>query len=193
MNELPRPLVFPLGLHELAREADVLERDAATLLDGLTDEHANWRASPGAWSIAQCVDHLAVTQNTYLAAIESVLAGAARAPAGTVPRIAPSRPSLWFIRQMEPPVKMRFPAPKKIVPAPRRTPEDVGSAFRASLYRLRHTMHAASRLDLNRVRFPNPFAPVRFTIGTGLAVIVAHGRRHLWQAWQVRRSPGFPA
>jgi hypothetical protein len=193
MNEIPQPLVFPLGLDTLAREADVLEHDASALLEGLTDPQANWRPSPGAWSIAQCVDHLAVTQDAYLAAIESVLAGAPRVPAGTTPTIVPGRPALWFIRQMEPPVRMRFPAPKKIVPAPSRTPGEVERAFRASLDRLRHAMHAASRLDVNRVRFPNPFAPIRFTVGTGMAVMVAHDRRHLWQAWGVRRTPGFPA
>jgi len=193
MTEVPPPLVFPLGLDDLAREADVLEDDAAALIDGLTDAQANWRPSPRAWSIAQCVDHLAVTQNAYLSAIEPVLAGAVRVPAGTTPRVAPGWFGLWFVRQMEPPVKMRFPAPRKIVPASHRSPEEAGGAFHASLDRLRRTMHAAARLDVNRVRFPNPFAPIRFTVGTGLAVMVAHDRRHLWQAWTVRRSPGFPA
>jgi hypothetical protein len=192
MTELPPRLVFPLPLEALAREADVLEDDVAALLDGLTDEQANWRPSASAWSIAQCVDHLAVTQDTYLAAIEPVLAGASRVPAGAPP-VSPGWFSLWFIRQMEPPVKMRVPAPRKVVPAPRRSPADAGSAFRASLDRLRHAIHAASRVDVNRARFANPFAPIRFTVGTGMAVMVAHDRRHLWQAWTVRRSPGFPA
>jgi hypothetical protein len=34
---------------------------------------------------------------------------------------------------------------------------------------------------------------VRFSIATGLFVIAAHDRRHLWQAEQVKQAPGFPS
>jgi hypothetical protein len=30
-------------------------------------------------------------------------------------------------------------------------------------------------------------------VATGLRVIVAHNRRHLWQAEQVKKHPQFPA
>jgi hypothetical protein len=44
-------------------------------------------------------------------------------------------------------------------------------------------------LDLAGIRFVNPFLPgVRFSLATGLHVIAAHERRHLWQAWRVRRA-----
>jgi hypothetical protein len=28
--------------------------------------------------------------------------------------------------------------------------------------------------------------------GTGLRIIIAHERRHVWQAWGVREATGFP-
>jgi hypothetical protein len=44
-------------------------------------------------------------------------------------------------------------------------------------------------LDLVGVRFANPFIRgVRFSLATGLHVIAAHERRHLWQAWRVRQA-----
>jgi hypothetical protein len=44
-------------------------------------------------------------------------------------------------------------------------------------------------IDLARVTFPNPFIRgVRFSLATGLHVIAAHERRHLWQAWRVRHA-----
>jgi hypothetical protein len=30
-------------------------------------------------------------------------------------------------------------------------------------------------------------------LGPCFAFLAAHERRHLWQAWQVRKDPGFPA
>jgi hypothetical protein len=39
------------------------------------------------------------------------------------------------------------------------------------------------------VRFPNPLVRgLRFSLATGLHVIAAHERRHLWQAWRIRRG-----
>ena len=44
-------------------------------------------------------------------------------------------------------------------------------------------------IDLAGVHFPNPFIPVvRFSLATGLHVIAAHDRRHIWQAWNVRKA-----
>jgi hypothetical protein len=44
-------------------------------------------------------------------------------------------------------------------------------------------------IDLAHVVFPNPFIRgVRFSLATGLHVLAAHERRHLWQAWRVRRT-----
>jgi hypothetical protein len=46
-----------------------------------------------------------------------------------------------------------------------------------------------AHIDLAGVHFPNPFIRgIRFSLATGLHVIAAHERRHLWQAWRVRQA-----
>jgi hypothetical protein len=45
----------------------------------------------------------------------------------------------------------------------------------------------AADCDVNRIRFRNPFVPlIRFTLGTGLEILVRHERRHLEQAERQR-------
>jgi hypothetical protein len=52
----------------------------------------------------------------------------------------------------------------------------------------------AASIDVNRATFQSPFfRPSRVRVATGLRVIVAHNRRHLWQAEQVKQHPDFPA
>ena len=47
--------------------------------------------------------------------------------------------------------------------------------------------------DINRIRFWNPFLPgLRFTVGTGLEIIVSRERRHLLQAKRVKDLANFP-
>jgi hypothetical protein len=47
-------------------------------------------------------------------------------------------------------------------------------------------------LDLARIRVPTQFRRIKFSLGQWFALATAHDRRHLWQAWQVRRRVDFP-
>ena len=193
MTTLPAPLPLPVTLDQLRACADDLSREAGPLVSGLDDDQVNWRPGEGrGWSIAQCLDHLAITTNTYLDAIEAAVRAAPNRRGVAAAPVTPGWFARWFIRQLEPPVRLRMPAPGRIAPAPRRSASEAERAFLASLDRYRTALDAAANTDVNALRFANPFAPIRFTVGAGLVVIVAHDRRHLWQAWNVRTAAGLP-
>lgn len=179
----------PADMQALEDQLDAAERDAHALVAGLTEERAAWRAEPGSWSVAECLDHLATANRVY---IRAMAAPAARAREQGRHRRGPATPGLvgrWFIGILEPPVTRRVRAPTIIRP---RTSPPLASAFAgfvASQNDVRTFLRASADLDLARVRFPNPFIPgVRFSLATGLHVIPAHERRHLWQAWRVREA-----
>lgn len=170
---------------------DDAERDARAIVADLDDHLGAWRPAPEAWSVAQCLDHLAVSNRVYLKAME-----------GPVPRArergrlrrGPAVPGFigrWFVRQLEPPVKarQRLRAPGSIVPQAQPALQNAFASFCASQAEVGAALRAMADLDLARIRFPNPFIRgVRFSLATGFHVIVAHERRHLWQAWNVRRA-----
>jgi hypothetical protein len=92
---------------------------------------------------------------------------------------------------LEPPVKprLRAKAPRAIRPRPSPALHDAVGQFLASQKDVRAFLDEYADIDLAGVRFPNPFVRgVRFSLATGLHVIAAHERRHLWQAWRVRRA-----
>jgi hypothetical protein len=187
-------MVFPIALSDVRRGIDATDDAATAAVQGLDDSSVNWRPAAGqSWSIAQCLDHLSVAANIYTAAIAKALDGTPRAPGDGDPMIAPGRPSEWFIRQLEPPPRRRTKAPAKIAPADRRAPADVLERFHAVNRAVRQLIDRMGGVDPNRVRFPNPFLPLlRFTVGAGVLILLAHHRRHLWQAHGVRNTPGFP-
>lgn len=95
----------------------------------------------------------------------------------------------WFVRSLEPPVTRRMRAPRKIRPRPSPALADAQDAFLASQREVVGFLETYANIDLARVLFPNPFIRgVRFSLATGLHVLAAHQRRHLWQAWNVRRA-----
>ena len=178
-------------IEALEQAFDAIERDARALLEGLTVAQGVWRPQPTAWSIAHCLDHLATANRVYFGAMEP---SAERALREGRTRRRPAVPGLiggWFVRSLEPPVKPRFKmrAPKKIVPRPAPPLDDAAAQFFTTQADVRAFVRKYAGIDLAGVLFPNPFIRgVRFSVATGLHVTEAHERRHLWQAWNVRRA-----
>jgi DinB superfamily len=182
---------LPAELQKLEEALDAAERDARALVDGLTEARGAWRADAGSWSVAECLDHLATANRVYLDAMRP---SAARALQAGRRRRGPARPGLigsWFVSYLEPPVKPRLKskAPRTIRP---RTAPALAEAFRMFIEshdQVKTFLRSYADTDLTGVRFPNPFIRgVRFSLATGLHVLEAHERRHLWQAWRVRQA-----
>ena len=164
------------------------ESDARQLVESLTDAQLNWQSATGrTWSIVQCLDHLAKTNTLYAEAMQSAVR---KTPSGRQPTRGQIRPG-WlerqFIKSMDAPARMKFRAPRKVIPAGSRTREEALATFCASHQEIRSLIAECGEVDLNRVRFRSPFIwAVRLTVGTGFLLMAAHERRHLWQARQVR-------
>jgi hypothetical protein len=176
----------------LLHELDATDERARVLAASLTVEQLNWKPSENEWSIGQCLDHLCAANDVYLPPIASALTGQARA---TAREITPGWFGRWFIRSyIDPsPKTKRAKAPKKIVPASR-VDLSVLERFLGGNQTARELVARAADYDVNRIRFTNPFVPIiRFTVGTGLEIIVRHQRRHLLQAERVRGRDAFPS
>ena len=183
---------LPKWSQSLISELESADRRAEVLAKGLSDEQMNWQPLPGAWSIAQCIEHVHVANEVYLPAIAAALDGH---PQTKVEELWSGWPSRWFIRNFIAPNPggTRAKAPKKIEPASHVDP-GVVSRFLRSNQTAMELVRRASLFDVNSIRFKNPFVPLlRFTVGTGLEIVAKHQSRHLLQAENVRQSAGFPS
>jgi hypothetical protein len=187
---------LPADLQRILDDIDAADRLGATIAGQATDQQFNWRPREGqGWSIAQCLDHLAVINAFYSTPIQQAVDDA-RARGWT--RRGPAAPGFFgrrFIASQEPPVKRRLRAPRSVQPAPTsRSREEILRAYHDAHTLVRRLIASAAEVDVNRATFPNPFLRViPMRVSTGLLVLAAHDRRHLWQAEQVRLAPGFPA
>src|SRR5262249_24045899 len=182
---------IPADIQNLQNQLDAVEQDVQKLVSGLDERLGTWRARDDSWSVAECLDHLATGNRIYVEAMQGSAIQARRQ--GRLRR-GPALPGLigrWFTSYMEPPAKAPFKtkAPRKI--RPRKSPAlgDALALFIESHHQLGDFLRQNADLDLVGVHFPNPFIRgVRFSLATGLHVLPAHERRHLWQAWNVRRG-----
>jgi hypothetical protein len=175
----------PAWVPRLLREFDAADERARAVASALTPEQLNWKPAGTEWSVGQCLDHLCVANDVYIAAMEAALDGR---PHGTAAEITPGWFGRWFIdNYIEPSARTRRGrAPKKIAPAPAVAP-GIDTRLLTGNARARDLIRRAADYDVNRVRFKNPFVRgIRFTVGTGLEILVRHQRRHLLQAERVR-------
>jgi DinB superfamily len=184
---------LPPHLRAILADLEKADQQARRIAAGLSDAQANWHPGGTGWSVAQCLDHLGRANTVYAAALHQALRENPSAKGSRMEPIQPGWFSRLFIRSFEPPPKRKLRAPEKIVPGSQIPCLEALQAFLRGHDDVRTVIREGARLDLNRIRFRNPFITfLRFTVGTGLLVLAAHDRRHLWQAERVLESPGFP-
>ncbi len=175
------------------RELSVNRETALALFDGLSAEALAWRPSPAQWSLAEVCGHLATTAELYVAELDVAIARghsdaaySERPFQGTIV----SRLVVWV---MEPPVRVRMRSPRELRPDPTEAPAAARQRYNAAQRNLEVRMERAAGLDLAHVRVRLPeLRQVRLSLGGVLALLLAHERRHLWQATLVRRANAFP-
>jgi hypothetical protein len=166
-------------------------REVEDLYAGRPRASLGWLPAPGVWSVAECLQHLVITDGHYLELTRASLArarGTALQSAVTEVRGGPV--AGWFVRQVGPDGKRRVQAPGVFQPGEVEVPEAVPESFLASQDRLVQLLDESLGFDLDRVRVPSPVSGiVRFRLGDVFRVICAHQRRHLDQAARIWNDP----
>jgi len=181
---------------ELEGYADQLlsiRQDAPGLVAGLSTDRFNWRPAPNRWSISECLGHLNVAARLFMPTFDTAIAeGRQRGLTATGPFAYPLL-QRYFVRLMEPPPAVRVRTPGPFTPVYGATPDSVLNDFFGWQDQFLERLKKADGLDLRRIRAQSPVLPwVKYGLGIGFAAYLAHERRHLWQARQVRIDSAFP-
>lgn len=172
---------------------DVRQR-AEWVIERLTPEKLTQRPDPTRWSIAECIGHLNIVSDDYHPLI-AVAIGKARKENligkgpynhGTMGR--------FMIKSMEPPVTRKFKAvPRLASPVPVGDANKLLADFLTRQDELERLIQQAENLNQERIKIQSPYAWwLRLRLCAVFAFILAHERRHIWQAEAVRRqvAPG---
>jgi len=181
-------------LDGLLAEAKGQNVEVAEILGALSDEAALWRSDEARWSAAGHIAHLVIINTAYLGPVESAIEAAvtAGAPRSDGPYRHPSVAS-WFARSMEPPPKRRMKTFRAMVPDPGASRAEASGDFDRTQGRLVAAIERARGLDLGRVRFRSPFLSLlRFSLGSGFEMLLAHNRRHIWLVRELMATADFP-
>ena len=165
-----------------------IRRRAGELVDGLSPEQLTRRPDPARWSIAECLAHLNAIGAIYQPSIDAAIR---KGREDKVFGKGPFKPGplggllKWLA---EPPPKIRFRAPKNILPPSTITdPEKVMAEFTRVQDGWERQIRDCNGLDLEKVKCETPFprAP-RLRLAAPIPWMLAHERRHLMQAEKVK-------
>jgi hypothetical protein len=180
-------------LADNAAQLQALLADAERLVADLDDEAFRWRPEPGRWSISECLEHVSITLEQYAPGIEKCIREGRQN--GRTGQRDPKRGWIigWLIHSLEPPAKRRFKAPNAFSPTEPKAKDEVYPRFVKLHHDLGAAMADADGLDLWKNRMVSPVTSLlRMGLGESFALMLTHGRRHVWQGWQVRQADGFP-
>lgn len=187
------------------------------LVDGLTEEQAGYRPGPDAWSVAQILDHLLLTEALYRRQMKNLLDLAWEGkrsnidvslrevdlslplvPKALMPLMAaPLTVMNLFVPQALRETVLRFPImkarnPKVSEPAPAKPLAVLRQQMAASLAETEALFAGALPAKAARVTVSHPVFG-RNTIPNIFGLMAAHEERHGMQIADVLRQPGFPA
>jgi hypothetical protein len=181
-------------LETVAAEIEKNNHAARQLAADLSESQLNWTPSPERWSVAQCLDHLAVTGGQFKNYFSGAIAqGREKWPTTAPVAYKPSFVGAWLIKQVVPEATRKVTAPKVFRPSTSAIADPLGKFLNQQEDFLSFVTQAEG-VDYNKVRLRSPVTPLmRYSLADAFVVTVVHGWRHLEQARRVRETPGFPA
>src|SRR5258708_24357157 len=174
---------------EMEREIQDIRHRAEVLVRGRTPEHLTQRPEPGKWSIAECLAHL----NRTAAAVQPFIVKGiergkkeklfSKGPFKLGPR---GRFLVWLA---EPPPKVRMPAPKSVAPPVAiADPAKLLPDFMRVQDEWVRLMKEAEGLNQARIKMGPLLSPFRCRLCASFPWMMAHQRRHLLQAENVKKK-----
>jgi hypothetical protein len=169
-----------------------IDQDVPGLVKGLSTAQFNWQPARERWSIGQCIEHLNLTTERYLPVLRDAEANARAKGLLRQGPFALGFFESWFLRMMEPPPRRRIRTRRPFVAGTQLEPSRTLERFQSLNAQLGDCMRKAEGIDLKAVKVRSQFGPVSWTLNGTFLMLLAHERRHVWQARQVWKEPAFP-
>ena len=166
-----------------------IEADLNLLASAVTEAQFHAPPRTGGWSIGHCVEHLVLTGHAFLPKWDLALKEAAAKRRHTFGEL----PYRWWHRKIlgfaEPPYSLKTKATPPFLPCSRHPMEETIRRFAGMHQEFARRVAGSHGLDVRRTRIQSPFVSwIWYPLGFSFDLALAHERRHLWQAWQVRRQ-----
>ena len=178
-----------LDLDRCARDIKEARLRAQSLISDLPPDQLTKQPEPGKWSVAECILHLNTTAQVVQSLMEKAIAEGKRkniVGSGPFSLGFKGRLLIWIA---EPPPKFRIRAPRSVrPPAEIDSPLNLLPDFLKAQDEWERLIRESSGLDMGKIMAGPRFSAFRARLAAIVPWMMAHQRRHLLQAENVKRQ-----
>jgi len=162
-------------------------------LSVLTTKQLNWKPQDASWSIAQCLEHLIISDGLRINIIEKKIY--TNFKSGRWEKFNPLK-NFWgsvLITQTQEKVKKKIKAPSLFRPRENEVADDFLTEFNRHHDEIFLQLNKCIDADLDEVYVTSPISGlVSYSLRNAIVIIIGHERRHINQAIRVKQSKNFP-
>lgn len=182
-------------IQQLLHKGDEAKRKVNSEFAHLSIQQLNWKPAPKSWSIAQCLDHVIISDSLYFPTLEKIIAGTYIS-------------SFWekwspfstffgrsFVKALSEEPKTKMKTTKVFLPST----GNIDSGIIERFYQHHDTFMnlisgCCSSIKLEEIIITSPrFRFITYHLKDVLTFLLQHEHRHINQAIRVKKSEGFPA
>jgi hypothetical protein len=172
---------------------DLVKQQALRYFSVLSEEQLNWKYNPAKWSIAQCLDHLIVSNKRYFPAFDKVIHHDYKPTAWQKFNPFSKVVGQLMIKMFGPESKKRFKVPNVFKPSESEIPASIVYDFAQHQHDLKNYYLALAKMNIETVVISSPASNfVTYYLSDALKLIANHELRHLNQSLAVFNHPNFP-
>jgi hypothetical protein len=179
----------------LSEEGSTLQGTFYSMFSALSREQLNWKYDMRSWSIAECLDHLNITNYLYFPIIERAIHAVKNKPEfqENGDNFMHTLTGNMMIKMVKPENRKKSKAPKLYLPTQSQYDTAIAKQFNEQHKALIAFIDEAEGLNLAAVKVYSPVNKVfKFNLGDCFAMLIHHDRRHFEQMLRLRENPAFP-
>lgn len=180
-------------LEELIYRAELVKQDVKDEFANLTEFQLNWKPSADSWSIAQCLDHLIISDEAYFGQIEMILQGKYRRPFWS---LIPGKAKFWgrlLITLLKSDSSKKLTTPAVFEPSESRHGTEIVDRFLQHEERAAGYLRKLDEVKNDRFYIQSPVSPyITFRLPDLEEIMLLHHERHYKQAKRITESDKFP-
>ena len=174
-------------------ELELVVDDTRAAFGKMSAEQLNWKPSEKLWSIAQCFEHLIVTNELYFPNIQKVIDGQHRNNLWSKVPFGTDLIAFAMKNSLNPKQSRKMKTFKMFEPSVSDVPETIIEDFTANQSKLIGLATASRQLDVQRIKIAEPLSSaLNLRLIDAFEILSMHSRRHFMQAKRVEEEAGSP-
>lgn len=173
-------------------ETELLIEDVKKL-NSCSEAQLNWKTSEDSWSIAECLDHLKVTNQLYFNEFEKQFSEKQLKSDLSITKVKHKLLSKFIIKSVNPANSKKSNTFPVFMPSKSKHDKSVIEKFIDLQTNFLNLISSAKDLNLNKYVMSSPAAKIiKENFCDVLEIIRLHDRRHYNQAKKIFNHPNFP-